>query len=103
MTTDGGAPIQNEVGVLLTEISTALNTLGDSTADPDPRIAPVVALLSTINGEYLSNPTQAQFDANSLAALINQLLASNPQNSSLSDALEAAEQLAETWTGPNYV
>lgn len=103
MTTDGGAPIQNEPGVLFAEISTALNDLGDATAQPDPRIAPAVELLSTINSEYLTNPVQAAIDANSLAMQLNALLASDPTNSRLSDALDCAQQLAGTWSGNDYV
>lgn len=97
------APIENEPALLFMEISTALNELGDSTAQPDPRIHPAVELLSKINAEYLTNPVQAAIDANSLAVQINQLLAGDPQNSALSDAADAAEQLAGTWTGPDYV
>jgi hypothetical protein len=97
------SPIENEPALLFMEISTALNTLGDSTAQPDPRIAPATALLSKINSEYLTNPVQAKTDANSLAALVSMLLASDPTNSRLSDALDAVQQLAGTWRGPDYV
>lgn len=103
MTTDGGAPIQNEPGLLMVEISTALNNFGDATAQPDPRIAPAVALLSKINSEYLTNPVQARFDANSLARQLGALLASEPTNSRLADALDCAQQLAGTWSGDDYV
>lgn len=88
---------------MMAQISSCLNTLGDSTPQPDPRIAPAVALLSKINSEYGSNPTQARIDANSLAAQLNALLASHPTNSRLSDALDCAEQLAGTWSGDDYV
>lgn len=97
------APIENEVGLMFAQISQALNDLGDTTAQPDPRISPAVELLSKINNEYLGNPAQASIDANSLAAQINQLLASNPTNSRLADAADCAEQLAGTWSGDDYV
>jgi hypothetical protein len=97
------SPIENEVAVLFMEISTALNDLGDSTAQPDPRISPAVELLSKINNEYLSNPAQAKADANSLAMQINALRAGDPTNSRLADASDAAEQLAGTWSGDDYV
>lgn len=93
----------NDVGLLLAEISTALNELGDSTAQPDPRIAPAVTLLSKINSEWLTDATQATTDANSLAARISSILADNPTNTRLSDALDAAQQLAGTWSGNDYV
>lgn len=96
-------PIENDVGVLFAEIATALNTLGDTTAQPDPRIAPAVALLGTINGEYLTNPSQAAIDANTLVGLINALRASNPNSTSLADAADCAEQIAGTWSGNDYV
>lgn len=97
------SPIENEVGLLFAEISQALNDLGDTTAQPDPRIGPAVELLSKINMEYLTNPVQAKADANSLAVQINVLLASNPTMSRLADAADAAEQLAGTWSGDDYV
>lgn len=97
------SPIENEVGLLFAEISVALNALGDTTAQPDPRIAPAAELLSKINSEYLSNPAQAKIDAMSLSVQLAVLIASNPQSSQLSDALDAAEQLAGTWAGPDYV
>lgn len=96
-------PIQNEVGLMFAEISTALNELGDSTAQPDPRITPAVELLSKINNEYAGNPTQAKIDANSLAVQINALLRSHPTNSRLADAADCAQQLAGTWSGNDYV
>lgn len=91
------------VGFLITEISGALNDLGDTTAIADPRIAPAVALLSKINSEWWSNPSQGQIDANSLAGQLNSLRASNPTNSRLADAADCAEQLAGTWGGDDYV
>lgn len=97
------APIQNDPALLMAEISVALNTLGDSTAQPDPRIKPAVTLLSKINSEYLTNPTQAKIDAGTLAVQLSSLVATSPVSSELSDALEAAEQLAGTWAGPDYV
>lgn len=96
-------PIQNEPGLLFAEISAALNNLGDTTALPDPRIAPAVELLSKINNEYLTDPAQAAIDANSLAVQINALRGSNPTNSRLADAADCAAQLAGTWSGDDYV
>lgn len=95
-------PIQNDVGVMLMEISTALNALADSIAVSDPRIQPAAELLGKINTEWRTNPVQAKIDANSLAVQINALLRSNPQNSRLADAADAAEQLAGTWSGDDY-
>jgi hypothetical protein len=103
MTTDGGAPIQNEVGLMFMQISEALNECAASTEMSDHRIAPAIALLSKINSEYLSQPGQAQTDANSLAGQIHSLLASHPDVEGLADAAECAEQLAGTWAGPDYV
>lgn len=96
-------PIENDPAVMFMEISSALNDLGDSTAQPDPRIAPAVETLSKINNEYLNNPAQAAIDANSLAVQINALRASQPTNSRLADAADCAEQLAGTWSGDDYV
>lgn len=91
------------VGEMLTMISEALNSLGDTTAQPDPRIAPAAALLSKINSEWATSPGQAAYDASMLASQINALWASHPRDSRLADAVDAAEQLAGTWSGDDYV
>lgn len=96
-------PLPENVGLLLVEISSALNDLGDSTSTPDPRITPAVAMLSKVNSEWLSNPTQAATDANNLALMIGALLASYPTANRLADALDCAQQLAGTWSGDDYV
>jgi hypothetical protein len=96
-------PEPENVGLLLVEISMALNDLGDSTSTPDPRITPAVALLSKINSEWASSPTQAAADANSLVMVIGALLASYPTANRLADALDCAQQLAGTWSGDDYV
>lgn len=88
---------------MFAQISQALNDFGDATAQPDPRVAPAVTLLSKINSEYLHSPAQAKIDANSLVMQLSALLASEPTNSRLSDAVDCAEQLAGTWSGDDYV
>lgn len=92
-----------DVGQIIVEISSVLNDLGDGSAVPDPRIGPTVQLLSQINSEYASNPTQAATDANSLAMWIGALLASYPNANRLADAVDMAQQLAGTWSGDDYV
>jgi hypothetical protein len=96
-------PTPENVGLLMVEISSALNDLGDSTSTPDPRITPAVAMLSKINSEWARNPTQAATDANTLALIIGALLASYPTANRLADALDCAQQLAGTWSGDDYV
>jgi hypothetical protein len=93
-----------DVGVMLIEISMALNDLGARTAQPDARIAPAVALLSQINTEWASNPTKASYDANTLAGQLRTLLATSfPDDQGLAGAIDCAEQLAGTWSGDDYV
>jgi hypothetical protein len=95
-------PTEN-VGLMLVQISDALNDLGNSSSTPDPRIAPAVATLSKINSEYASNPTKSAADANTLALQIQALLASYPTANRLADALDCAQQIAGTWSGDDYV
>jgi hypothetical protein len=93
-----------DVGTMLLEISMALNDLGAVTAIPDSRIAPCAVLLSKINSEWFTNPSQAAFDANSLATQLRVLQATSfPQDRGLAAAIDCAEQLAGTWSGDDYV
>jgi hypothetical protein len=95
--------VDPQVGMLLAEISSALNDLGGSSPTPDPRIAVAVETLSNVNTNWLTDNPLAVGFAGTLAMQINALLASYPTANRLADAVDCAEQLAGTWSGNDYV